>query len=122
MGICATFVPFGGWWLLAPVALRGLVVGIIHVQGTLLIHQLADRRHAEFALSSYPLIDRIGGVIGGVLSTLLQGCAFARLKILSPAPMFTCGSDIWKAPPPGPVEPWARQASHKIMMLTPHLR
>uniref|UniRef100_A0A7S2Q9G3 Protein BTN n=1 Tax=Zooxanthella nutricula TaxID=1333877 RepID=A0A7S2Q9G3_9DINO len=95
----AAAVPFGGWWLIAPALLVGLLGGFVYVQAFVLISHRVDSKYVELALTSASVADTFGIILANVASIMVQGCLFGRLGIMDPKPDFTCGYDIWEAAP-----------------------
>uniref|UniRef100_A0A7S2VKK6 Protein BTN n=1 Tax=Zooxanthella nutricula TaxID=1333877 RepID=A0A7S2VKK6_9DINO len=95
----AAAVPFGGWWLIVPALVVGLLGGFVYVQAFVLISHRVDPTYVELALTSASVADTFGIILANVASIMVQGCLFGRLGIMDPKPDFTCGYDIWEAAP-----------------------
>jgi len=89
----------GGWWLLVPALFVGFLGGFVYVQAFVLISHKVDGKYLELALSIASVGCTFGNILSDIVSILAQGCLFGHSHITDTKPAFTCGYDIWQAPP-----------------------
>uniref|UniRef100_A0A7S2NIX1 Battenin n=1 Tax=Zooxanthella nutricula TaxID=1333877 RepID=A0A7S2NIX1_9DINO len=97
--VACAMLGIGGWWLLAPALLVGLLGGFVYVQAFVLISHKVDGKYLELALSIASVGCTFGNILSDIVSILAQGCLFGHSHITDTKPAFTCGYDIWQAPP-----------------------